>query len=53
MLGSPRFERFVVENGLAVWELTVRGEKIPGQWVIVDGEFRQAERTPAHASPYE
>jgi hypothetical protein len=28
------------ENGLAVWELTVRGVKLPGQWVIVDREFR-------------
>jgi hypothetical protein len=31
------------ENRLAVWELTVRGEKIPGRWVIVDREFRVAE----------
>jgi hypothetical protein len=26
-------------NGLAIWELTVRGERIPGRWLIVDGEF--------------
>jgi hypothetical protein len=28
------------ERGLAVWELTVRGENLPGRWVIVDREFR-------------
>jgi hypothetical protein len=31
------------ENGLAVWELTVREEKLAGQWIIVDGEFRRVE----------
>jgi hypothetical protein len=28
------------ENGLAVFELTVTGEKLPGRWMIVDREFR-------------
>jgi hypothetical protein len=32
------------ENGLVVWELTVREEKIPGRWVIVDRELRAAEQ---------
>jgi hypothetical protein len=27
------------EKGLAVWELTVRGEKLPGRRVVVDREF--------------
>jgi hypothetical protein len=28
------------EHGLAIWELTVKGEKFPGRWVIIDREFR-------------
>lgn len=31
------------ENGLAVWTLRIGKEEIPGQWVIVDREFRPAE----------
>ena len=31
------------ERGIAVWELTVKGEKLPGRWIIVDREFRVAE----------
>jgi hypothetical protein len=30
------------EGRLAVWRLTVKGAEIPGQWVIVDREFRLA-----------
>jgi hypothetical protein len=30
------------KNGLAIWELTVRGAKLPGRWVIVDREFKPA-----------
>jgi hypothetical protein len=29
--------------GLAVWRLTVEGADVPGQWVIVDREFRPVE----------
>jgi hypothetical protein len=28
------------ENGVAVRVLTIGQQEIPGQWVIVDGEFR-------------
>jgi hypothetical protein len=28
------------ENGIAIWELTVTGDKLSGRWIIVDGEFR-------------
>jgi hypothetical protein len=31
------------ERGLAIRELTVRGEKVSGQWIIVDGEFRVSQ----------
>jgi hypothetical protein len=31
------------ENGLGGWTLTVRGDAIPGRWIIVDGEFRRVE----------
>src|SRR5271157_2833646 len=31
------------ENGLAVWTLRIGKEEIPGRWIIVDREFRQAE----------
>ena len=30
--------------GLAVWELTARGQKIPGWLIIVDREFRVSPR---------
>jgi hypothetical protein len=29
------------ENGRAIWELVVRGGRIPAQWVVVNGEFRE------------
>jgi hypothetical protein len=31
------------DEGLADWELTVRGEKLSGRWIIVDREFRVAQ----------
>jgi len=30
------------ENGLAVWTLRIGKQEIPGQWIIVDREFRFA-----------
>ena len=27
-------------NGLALWHLSVRGQELPGAWVIIDREFR-------------
>lgn len=30
------------ENGLAVWTLRIGKQEIPGQWVIIDREFRLA-----------
>jgi hypothetical protein len=29
-------------DGLAVWTLAVRGDELPGQWHVIDGEFRSA-----------
>jgi hypothetical protein len=29
-------------DGIALWRLTVRGEDLPGLWVVVDREFRPA-----------
>jgi hypothetical protein len=31
------------ENGLAVFVLTVRGNALPGFWVIIDREFRPVQ----------
>jgi hypothetical protein len=31
-----------MKNGLAVWALTVGGQPIAGQWVIIDREFKPA-----------
>jgi hypothetical protein len=30
------------ENGLAVWQILIRGQPIKGRWVIVDREFKPA-----------
>jgi hypothetical protein len=27
-------------DGLAIWRLTVHGVEVPGQWIVVDREFR-------------
>jgi hypothetical protein len=32
------------DNGLALWQLVVHGEDVPGRWVIVNRKFRQVER---------
>jgi hypothetical protein len=29
------------DEGLAVWALQVHGANVPGQWIIIDGEFVQ------------
>ena len=26
-------------TGLALWQLRVQGEEVPGLWVLIDGEF--------------
>ena len=31
------------ETGLQLWRLKVRGQELPGLFVIVDGEFRPAQ----------
>jgi hypothetical protein len=31
------------ETGLQLWRLVVRGEELPGRFVIIDGEFRPAQ----------
>jgi hypothetical protein len=31
------------ERGLAVWTLTIRGQEIAGQWVIIHRQFKPAE----------
>jgi hypothetical protein len=33
-------------HGLAVWSLYVRSEYIPGNWIIVDGQFVAYEDEP-------
>jgi hypothetical protein len=35
------FSATVTDAGLAVWRLTVRGAKVPGRFVVIDGEFVQ------------
>jgi hypothetical protein len=32
------------EDGLAVWRLRIRGQSIPGQWVIIGRQFKPAAR---------
>ena len=34
-------------GGLAVWQLTIDGADVPGQWAIIDGRFVPVERAPA------
>jgi hypothetical protein len=34
-------------NGLALWHLRVKGADVPGQWVIVDGQFVPVEKVQA------
>lgn len=39
------------EARLAVWRLNVHGRDVPGEWVIIDGEFRpliQEGQAPQH-----
>jgi hypothetical protein len=33
-------------EGVAVWRLTVYGDDVPGQWVIIAHEFSPADRGP-------
>jgi hypothetical protein len=37
------FENGRTDEGLAVWRLTIRGEKVPMLWIIVDGEFKPVQ----------
>src|SRR4051812_34722572 len=32
------------DEGIALWELTVRGVKLPGRWIVVDGLPIAAEK---------
>lgn len=34
--------------GLAAWRLTVHGRELPGEWIIVDREFRPLRRADPH-----
>jgi hypothetical protein len=38
-------------DGLARWRLTVHGIDVPGQWVIVDREFRPVKERPENPRP--
>jgi hypothetical protein len=33
----------VTPTGLALWQLRVQGDEVPGLWVIVDGQFVAVE----------
>jgi hypothetical protein len=49
------FSATATDAGLAVWRLTVRGAKVPGRFVVIDGEFVQlmdaAERASCSQAP--
>ena len=29
----------MTQSGLALWQLRVQGDEVPGLWVVIDGEF--------------
>jgi hypothetical protein len=39
------FETRETDAGLAIWRLTVRGAKVAGRFVVIDGEFIQTGDT--------
>jgi hypothetical protein len=38
-------------DGLAVWRLTIHGVDVPGQWLIIDREFRPVKEPPENPTP--
>jgi hypothetical protein len=33
----------ITTTGLALWQLRVHGDEVPGRWILIDGQFVPAE----------